>query len=302
MAGRRAAPQRRDAQSNQYDILAGITPVGTGDWIRLGLYSYPGWGKTSLAGTAAEAGRTLIIHSSLSLLPSRILKLPNLEHFLADNWEQMLEVQEYLRMSQHPYLWVWWDCVSIDQDVLLDDVWDATVAEKPARAYQIGADGKPGKPNLSPTSGLDRGEYGRNMERIQQWIRHMVGANSFHFGVTFHPHEGQHPTNDEGGSLLRPYVQGRNMTEKICGYMNMVAFLEVIENDDKDLKWRRLHVAENSRFYAKDQYDAFLPKGYTDNPTIPKIMRAIEGARGKPLGGTYHTTNNGPRRRGRREQ
>jgi hypothetical protein len=156
------------------------------------------------------------------------------------------------------------------------------------------ADGK--TPNLSPRSGLDKGEYGRNMERIQQWIRHMVGANSFHFGITCHPQLGDHPTNDEGGTILRPYVQGKNMTEKICGYMNMVAFLEVMENKDK--KWRRMHTAENSRFYALDRYDAF-PKGYTDNADMAKIMTAAESARGKPLAGSRTTPTRARNGRGR---
>lgn len=280
--------------------LPGIEPVGRGDWIRLGIYAYPGWGKTSLVGTSGATGRTLIIKSSLDLIPSRVLKAStNVEQFVADSWEKMLEIQTYLRTSDHPYLWVWWDCASVHADVLLDDVWAGTVAEKPARAFLSS-----GKPNLTPTSGLDKGEYGRNMERIQQWVRHMVGTSSFHFGVTFYPQEGQHPTNDEGGTLLRPYMQGKNMTEKICGYMNMIGFYEVMENEDT--KWRRLWLAENSRFFAKDQYDAFLPKGYTDNPSIAKIMMAVERARGKPLGDgriaadLSSATASQPARRGRR--
>lgn len=284
------------------ELLPGIEPIGRGDWLRLGVYTYPGWGKTSFIGTSGFVGRTLIIRSSLDLIPSRVLKIPNVEQYVADTWEKMLEIQNYLRMSEHPYLWVWWDCVSNAEDVLLDDVWDGTVAEKPARAFIV-VDGKIVGPNLSPTSGLDRGEYGRNMERIQQWVRHMVGTNTFHFGMTFWPHEGQHPTNDEGGTLIRPFVQGKNMTEKLTGYTNMMGFLEIMENDKQ--KWRRLHFAENSRFFAKDQYDAF-PKGYTDNPDIAKIMKAVEAVRGKPLGdgripAVYPATTTTPARgRGRR--
>lgn len=285
MPGRRAAATRRSAPPAEVTGNGShpdIQPVGKTKWTRLGLYSYPGWGKTTLAASSAELGRTLIIHSSLSLLPSRVMKQKNLDEYQADTWEKMLEIQEYLRLSQHPYLWVWWDCASIDQDVLLDDIWAGTIADKPSRAYKLGSDGKPTGPNLSPSSGLDKGEYGRNMERIQQWVRHMVGCNSFHFGITFHPHEGNHPTNDEGGTLLRPWLQGKNMPEKICGYMSMVAFLEVMEGqkNGEDVKWRRLHTVENARFYAHDRYDAFLPKGYLDNPTMPKIQAAIDKSRG----------------------
>lgn len=298
MPGRRATATRSapPASTRGDDGHPDINPVSkAGKWIRLGVYSYPGWGKTSLAATSAELGRTLIIHSSLSLLPSRVLRTPNLDEFEADTWEKMLEIQDYLRMSQHPYEWVWWDCASIDQDVLLDDVWAGTIADKPGRAYKLGEGGTITGPNLSPSSGLDRGEYGRNMERIQQWVRHMVGTRTFHFGITFHPHEGPHPTNDEGGTLLRPYVQGKNMPEKICGYMNMVAFLELKEGErnGEDIKWRRLHTVENARFYAHDRYDAFLPKGYLDEPTMKKISVAVEKARG----GTSSA-----RGRGRRER
>lgn len=263
-----------------------IRPIGAGDWVRMGLYSYPGWGKTSVVGTSAEYGRTLIIHSSMDLMPARVMKIPNLDQVTADTHEKMDEVLDYCRMTQDfPYDWVWWDCLSIAQDVLLDDIWEGTVILYPHRA------------DKTIKGGLDKGEYGRNMELIQRWVRHMVGANRFHFGITFHPMELQHPTNDEGGVLLAPWVQGKQMTPKICGYMNMVGFLEVMENDDQ--QWRRLHFKENSRFYAKDQYDAFLPKGYTDirddeRGTIPKIMAAVEKARGRGLGNT--TTP----RRGRR--
>jgi hypothetical protein len=264
--------------------LPNIQPVGMGDWLRAVIHAYPGAGKTSLIGSGAESGyKTLIVRSSMDLIPSRVLK-SGAEEYVADTWEHMNEI---LTFCQHahpfPYDIVWWDNISVAQDMLLDDVWEATVAEKPARAFRHNPEtGRFDKPNLSPTSGLDRGEYGRNMERIQQWLRHMVGCNTFHFGVMAHPHEGQHPTNDEGGFLLRPYVQGKMMTEKLCGYGNFIGFMEVMEEDKRT--WRRLHVKESPRWYAKDQFDAFLPNGYLDEPTLPKIMTAIEKARGRPLG------------------
>lgn len=298
------------------DGLPDIQDVGTGDWMRLVIQAFPGGGKTSLIATGAEGGyTTLIIRSSADLIPARALK-SGAKQYIADRWEKMNEILDYCRMMEpFPYDWVWWDNGSIAQDVLLDDVWEATVASKPSRAYLIDKEtGLPGKPNLDPTSGLDKGEYGRNMERISQWLRHMIGCNRFHFGVMTHPHEGQHPTNDEGGSLLRPYLQGKMMSEKLCGYANMVGFMEVMEGDE-DKKWRRLHVAESSRFYAKDQYDSLLPKGYMDEPTIPKLMAAVEKARGVPLGNNVRpiTSSRGgrrgtatpvaaPARRGRREQ
>lgn len=261
------AQAQATADSNGGVDVPNITPVGRDTWMRWVIYAYPGWGKTSLIASGAERYKTLIIRSSADLIPARALN-SGADQSICDTWEEMTQVLEFLRYSDHGYEWVWWDNISIAQDKLLDDIWSAVIAERPDRGV------------LTPKGGLDRGEYGRNMERIQQWLRHMVGCRRFHFGVMAHPFEGQHPTNDEGGFLLRPYVQGKQMTEKLCGYANLVAFLELLENDEQ--QWRRLHTRESSRWYAKDQYDAF-PKGYLDNPTVPKLMDAITTSMsGKP--------------------
>jgi hypothetical protein len=229
------------------------------------LYAYPGWRKTSFVATTPDAGfKTLLIRSPLDQLPKRALAA-DMDEIVISTWEDVMGgdgILDWLRDADHGYEFVWVDCLSIIQDVLLDDVWAATVAEKPHRA------------NLTPSGGLDKGEYGRNMERIQQFVRHTVGAKRFHVGITCHPFEDAHPTNDEGGSLLVPYIQGKGMTPKICGYMNIIAFNELREEDDNS--WARMHFRENSRFYAKDLYDSF-PSGYLDNPTMPKLMEAITG-------------------------
>ena len=265
------------------DTLPGIRPAGQLDWIRMMLFSFPGWGKSSLVGTAAQLGRLLIIRSSMDLLPTRILKVPGVDEYVADTWEKMLEVQDFLRMSNHGYQWVAWDCPSVAQDVLLDDIWEGTVAAKPTRAWVVDDRGRKVRPNTSPTSGLDQGEYGRNMERIQQWVRHIVGAQTFHFIMTGHAWEGPNRVDDVGGVFLQPWIQGKGMISKLCGYCNIITFLEVVEEGEEDEGMRRAHFRPNSRWYAKDLYDAF-PDGYLDDPTMPKIVSAIESARGKALG------------------
>jgi hypothetical protein len=229
----------------------------------------------------------------MDLIPARALN-SGAEQVICDTHESMLDVLDMARMSQDwPYEWVWWDCVSIAQDVLLDDVWEAAAANKPGRAWVLDNNNKPtSRPNISSTGGKDRPEYWTNADRIQMWVRHMVGCRRFHFGMTAHPQEGPHPTNDEGGTLLRPWVQVKQMPEKLCGYSNMVGFLEVNPDGDEDAP-RRLHFKENTRFYAKDQYDAFLPHGYLDDPTIPKLMAAVEKAKGRKLGAGTTTTRRG---------
>jgi hypothetical protein len=71
-----------------------------------------------------------------------------------------------------------------------------------------------------------------------------------------------------------PYIQGKGMTPKICGYCNIVAFNELVEEGDET--FARMHFRENARFYAKDLFDS-SEEGYMDNPTMPKLMEGITG-------------------------
>lgn len=256
--------------------------------IRMMLYAPPGWRKTSLIATAAAAGqKVLLIRSPLDLVPKRIIG-SGVQQMVVKTWEDMMGeggALEYLQYKGREWDWVWLDCLSIMQDVLLDDIWEATRLDKPARD------------NLTPTGGKDRGEYGRNMERIGEWIRHVIGCNTFNFGVTCHPWEGPHPVDDEATSLLlQPWIQGKNMIPKICGYMNVVAFLELKETDAAT--WSRLHVKESPRFYAKDLFDAY-PKGYADNPTLPQIQEALRGLTPRTTGAPAGMPPAAPRGRGR---
>jgi hypothetical protein len=59
--------------------------------------------------------------------------------------------------------------------------------------------------------------------------------------------------------------------------MNMVGFLEVDSSSGENV--RRLHFTENDRFYAKDHFDAFLPDGYLEDPTLAEIMTRVHGLR-----------------------
>src|SRR3954469_21976889 len=167
--------------------MPGIQDVGStgaGAYARMLLYAHPGHHKTSLIGDGT-AGKILIVRSPIDNIPTRIRKNKNIKEWTVTTWEEMSgdsdSVLMYLQHEGSEWDWVWLDCLSILQWVLLDDVWAATVAAKPERK------------NLTPTGGLDKGEYWRNAERLDQFIRHVVGSTGFHFGVTCHVEEGDHP-------------------------------------------------------------------------------------------------------------
>lgn len=244
-----------------------IGPLTAGEKTRLLVYAHPGRGKSVLAATSAEVGKTLIIRSPVDHIPRMAMK-SGAEQALVHDWDEMQDLLEYLRHEPDEYDWVWLDSISLWQDVGLDDVFAAAIERNPSRRKY----------------GPDKGEYGINMGRLAEWVRFAVGANAFHLGITAHPIPMIDPVDD--GLLLMPWVQGKQMAEKICGYMQMVCYLEVRKNK-QNKPYRILYSQATEDYYAKDQFDAF-EDGQMINPTMEKITAAI--AAGQPRTPTRRRT------------
>jgi hypothetical protein len=226
------------------------------------VFGHPGSGKTRLIGTGPTGNKTLILAPPTDHRDS--IRGIDMDEWVIRSWAEMLEAQEFLRENNGGgYDWVWLDSISLFQDTGLDDIWTDVIARKPDRARY----------------GLDKAEYGVNMFRLGQWIRYMVGAEVVNLGITAHPFEMDNPfveDMDEAEAILMPYVQGKNMATKICGYMNVVGYMRPVK-DKKTGNYRRvLSVELTERWYGKDQFNAF-PNGRMVDPTIPKIMAAIHG-------------------------
>jgi hypothetical protein len=237
-----------------------IGPLDMDKKTRILVYAHPGRGKTVLASSSADLGKTLLIRSPVDHIP-RLALATGAEQALVKNWDDMWEILEFLRHEPDAYEWVWLDSISLFQDIGLDDVFQAAIEKNPhRRAY-----------------GPDKGEYGVNMGRLAEWVRFIVGANTFHFGITAHPIPMIDPVDD--GLILMPWVQGKQMAEKICGYMNMVCYMEVRERKTKGStsRYRVLHSQATEDYYAKDQYDAF-EDGTLTHPTMAKVMAAINAS------------------------
>jgi len=248
-----------------------IKPVQRTKHINLMVYGDPGVGKTRLIGTAPK---TLILRPPTDHTDS--IRDSDAEEWVIRDWNEMAEAQEYLRHEgAKNWDWVWLDSISLWQDTGLDDIWESVIAQKPHRAE----------------FGLDKGEYGRNMQRLARWVRHMVGMDAVNFGITAHPFEG---TDINGDVKLMPYVQGVNMAEKVMGYMNMVTYLEVREKKNNGGTYRVLHSQASEDYKAKDQFDA-LENGKLVEPTMPKIVKLIKAAQG-----TTPARSQTPKRRTRR--
>jgi len=244
-----------------------IQPVQRSKKVTICIYGPPGVGKTRLVGSGGEG--TLIVRPPTDHTDS--IRTNGVEEWEVFDWSEMNNVHEYLRHDgAKDFDWVWLDSISLYQDIGLDDIWEGVIAAKPHRAEWA----------------LDRGEYNINMWRLQQWIRHVVAIPGFNFGIVAHPAEIANPISGE--VKLQPYVQGKNMSTKIQGYMNIVAYYEVVMVEGEER--RVLRTRGDERFEAKDQFDCFK-NGRMVDPTMEKIEASINGSR-KP-------TKRRPRRSGR---
>jgi len=234
------------------------------------LYGMFSVGKTVLVGTTP--GRVLIIRPPTDHTQSIPRPHSGLEEWVSKDWDEMDEIGEFLRLEGHVhYDWVWLDSISLWQDVGLDDIWDATKAHNSARNVKW--------------AGKDKGEYGRNMDRLSEWLRQTVSLDSFNFGITAHPTD---KLNDPTGNRrMMPWVQGKGMAVGACGMMTLVAYYEV-RFPEKGSPYRLLHTESTDDFFCKNQYaepgKPWLPLKNPDMPTILKKVNVSRTERSRTRG------------------
>lgn len=262
-----------------------IEDVGASAKVFACIYADPGTGKTSLIGTGGKEFKTLIVRPPTDHTDPIIGS--GCKETIVRDWEEIWEVLEYLRHDGHEWDWAWLDSISLLQDFGLDDVYENTLDKKGPK----GSEARKNREQFGP----DKGEYRVNMWRLEQWVRHTVGAAQFNFGITAHPFWYE-PQDEDLPPYLMPWIQGKNMPNKICGMMNLVGYYQqrerTVRNETKTS--RVLHTNKATSWYAKNQFKlpdgtgVFGESGSLVNPTIPKMMeliqegRVVEGAAASP--------------------
>lgn len=241
-----------------------IRPVSDRDHICMLVHGDIGTGKTSLIGSGGHDFKTLIIRPPVDHVQP--IRGSGCQEWVVHNWTDVFEALEYCRHEGMEWDWIWLDSLSLWQDVGLDDLFQLAIDRKPSRR----------------AFGPDKPEYGINMSRIGEFVRHMVGPDLFHFGVTCHSIDLPDPMSEDGDVIRVPWVQGKGMISRVCGYMNLVGYYEVRTREIRGVSRRQrvLHTQKSELYYAKDQYTAF-ENGRIINPTMTKIVESIDVARAK---------------------
>lgn len=236
-------------------------PLTDGKSIKILVFAPSGWGKTRLAGTSP--GTALFVRPPVDYVDS-VLPEDKGRHmqWVAQDWTAMEDIFEHLRHEgAEKYDWVWLDSISAYQDIGLDDLWETIIIEKPSRKRY----------------GLDKGDYWINMQRLGRWVRDVAAlsdSGAFNFGITAWPAElSPSPEDSEIPNKLMPWVQGKNMSMKVCGYVNIVAFGSITPKGTRVLRFM-----ETDEIYAKDQFDMF-PNYRLLRPTVGAIEQAVAAKR-----------------------
>lgn len=222
---------------------------------RIIVYGEPGVGKTPFAASAPNA----LILDGDGGLDSALAAGSTAKAWSIRDWGDALEAYQWLADGGYKrFDWVVIDSLTLFQESGLDNIMDDLVAVKSHRSIYL----------------PDKGEYGQNMSKLGRWLRDMKRLPIKQIW-TAHAIKTEKELPD--GTIVEqmmPQIQGKGLAEKFCGYVSVVAHLEVVESKKKGKQdYPVLITSKSGGWYGKDRYGAI---GRMANPTVPKVMAAIE--------------------------
>jgi len=241
----------RSTKSRPRQTSSKIRPVGDDAYINIGVFGYPGVGKSLFAGTSPKA---LILANKANESVSMKKAGSKAEMWVCPDITELTEAYEYVRHEGvRKYDWVWIDNTTLLQDQNMDMIMEDLIASKPHRDKYI----------------PDKAEYLRNQNMLSLLVRNFT-ALPINFGFTAHV---MHTEDGEGNMVSLPMIQGGQgaLSQKLCGCMNIVMFLGMSEKvKGRRIGWFQPH----DTHYSKDRFGV-LGNSMVD-PTIPKIQALLK--------------------------
>jgi phage nucleotide-binding protein len=232
---------------------------GRKNWL---VYGDSGAGKTVLAGTAPKA---LFLTVEAAGTESAQAFGSSADELVVDTWNQFQEYYEWLKNGGcKDYDWVIPDSISELEEICFPQVMAEQRTKNKARSAEV--------------PGMD------TYQIVYLRMRRMIDAfNRLPVNVLYTAHAMRLAVDDEDGeesTLLLPLVGSTKngvLSQKICGKMTLVGYLNVRGADSKTGGDRRLWTASTDRMFAKDRHHTF--GRYVENPNIAEMVEAV-GNRG----------------------
>lgn len=227
----------------------------------IGVYAWPGQGKTGLF---ADADKSVLIMDSDIYGTDTALSLgADCDAAQVSGYRQLEEIYQYLANDDHGYKVVAWDSLTLFQDRTLVD--------------EILADAHASNPKKQSPDVASMREYLISQNRIGRYFRQFCELPII-FVPTFHVMAIETP---DGETMWAPLLQGKDgeFSTKISGYLNVLGhFYKKTDGEGADeTVTRYMKFRGDHQYVAKDRLNALPP--LMKEPTIAKIMRAIEGKR-----------------------
>jgi hypothetical protein len=223
-------------------------------------YGYPGCGKTPLIGTGAN---TLIMDCDGGGSLSARATGSKADKWDVSSYGDLTECYEYLRDAKHTYRWVWWDSLTLFQERTMID--------------ELVLDAHMRNPQKQDRWVPSQREYFVDHNRIMEFVRRFVEL-PINFGITAHVGtEDQVDDEGEERTMYMPQVQGKGMSSKVTGYMNVVGLVRrravKVKGKTEPVTRQEVLFQTSGDWFARDRFGK-LPS-IMANPTIPKIEEIL---------------------------
>lgn len=228
------------------------------------VYGDPGVGKTVFAGTAPRA---LILRAENGAVSAK-RQGSNAKVWPIKTWTDFEEAYDWIEANPDAFEWIVIDSISKLQELCIRWILDRAVADNEKRDPDIPA-----------------------IQDHYKWQllmkRYVVMFNDLPVNILWTA-LAMHKEDSEGEDLVLPLITGKgyDISAAICAEMMVVAHLGIKETK---VKRNGVVVREDRRqlttrftppFFAKDRYDAIGDDGVMANPTMPKVIAAINAPKG----------------------
>jgi phage nucleotide-binding protein len=237
-------------------------PTDTKRYPKILIYARNKKGKTTF-GISAGVDKTLVIDPERG---TDEMKTTNPNRWQIERWEELDDIYNYLRYSEHPYQWIVLDGLTKINNMALKHV--MRVQEERS------LDRIPGF--------VQKQDYGKSGELMKDLLTRF---HNLPYGVIFTAQERMEIAGGDSEEDSESEEQGvtyiPDLPKAVRGSVNsivdVIGRLYVIKNDE-DKRERRLWIEESVKYDTGYRSDYTLPT-FVKNPTIPKLVRLIRTGR-----------------------